>query len=368
MKKPIQSAYEKLALSQPYQRVDFKLKLITWTTATISAVATAYGNGLSHKETIGVKAAWALGVGIFLLVEFSLYTLEQGLRETFKGGTQRALATVGKWIIKVTMVANAAWMCCKIAGAPVPELLSLWNKWSFVIHFGIGLLLIPAIRDADPVVASRMLQLRAETAQEDQIISRLATALASPFPMVGVRLRGWFDSMALAWRLLRNPQGFDTKEYRDNLNQLGTTRFGYVTGQKQLPPGPVQPANAAPTARFSAPLNSAPYMVPVKQNPTQKVRTGKQNPAKVPQKNPKTGSGSGVSLPAIPKVRYEPNNKGGIEAWFRPSPAASRKESVYLCHIGKNALAVLATQPDRGEEGIRQTVMEAATRKSVILI
>jgi hypothetical protein len=355
MKKQIQSAYDRLANSQPYQRVDLKLKIITWTVATISAFSTAYANGISHKAVIGTEAAWLLGAGIFLIVEFSLFTLEQGLRETFKGGTQRALASIGKWLIKATMVANAAYLCCMITGVSTPETLLLWNRWSFVIHFGIGLVLIPLIRDSDPVIAARMLQLRAETAQEDQIVSRLASTLASPFALAGARLRGVFDGLSLGWRLFRNKAGFSPRIYTENLNSLHSARFGHIEGQKHVGSGS--------TVRLSAPLPVAPFAVSAVKNKSSVRKSSVQNF----EEKRKSSSVAGVQLPGINLIHFEPNSKGGIEAWFRPSRESPRSERVYLFHMGKKLLERLAILPDSGESEIRQMVFIAAQKKGIAL-
>ena len=226
------SAYETLAASEHYKSVDWRLKIISWSVATISAISTAYANGFSHRSNLGLFWACVLALLTLVIVEFSLYTLEEGLRSTFKGGTQRALAWSGKWAIKITMVANAAYLCCVIAGIAPPAQLLYWNHWSFAVHFAIGLLLIPMIRDADPVIAARMLELRAQTAQEDQIISRLAFALASPVAMFGARLRGILDGISLGFRLAFNRQGFSPKNYMTNLNSLHRAKYKNIEGQQ----------------------------------------------------------------------------------------------------------------------------------------
>jgi hypothetical protein len=226
------SAYEILAASEHYKSVDWRLKIISWSVATISAISTAYANGFSHRSHLGFWWSLILAALTLIIVEFSLYTLEEGLRSTFKGGTQRALAWSGKWAIKITMVANAAYLCCVIAGITPPAQLLYWNRWSFAVHFAIGLVLIPMIRDADPVIAARMLELRAQTAQEDQIISRLAFTLASPFAMFGARLRGLLDGISLGFRLAFNRQGFSPKNYISNLNSLHRSKYRHIEGQQ----------------------------------------------------------------------------------------------------------------------------------------
>jgi hypothetical protein len=234
-KMSLQSRYEALAQSDIYKTVDGRLKLITWSVATLSAVSTAYGNGFSHRNAIGLGAAVVLGILTLLIVEGTLYTLEQGLRSTFKGGTQRTLAWFGKWVIKITMIGNAMYLCCKIAAVEPPAWLLFWNRWSFAVHFGVGLILVPMIRDADPVVANQMLKLRAETAQADMVIARLAGALASPFAMFGTRLRGWVDGCKLGWRLAFNRHGFSPTNYVTNLNALAKSEFGYVENPEIFP-------------------------------------------------------------------------------------------------------------------------------------
>jgi len=155
MRNRFRSAYEALAASEHYRSVDWRLKFISWSVATISAISTAYANGFSHRSHLGFWPSLLLAGLTLIIVEFSLYTLEEGLRSTFKGGMQRALAWSGKWIIKLTMVGNAAYLCCVIGGVTPLAKLLFWNRWSFAVHFAVGLVLIPMVRDADPVVISR---------------------------------------------------------------------------------------------------------------------------------------------------------------------------------------------------------------------
>ena len=134
------------------------------TAATLAAISTAYANNFSHTARIGIAGAVVLSLLTFAIVEFSTFTLEDGLRETFKGGTQRLLAKLTYWAIRVTMIANGALLSCFIAGVTPPAQLRFWSHWSFAFHLGVGLVLIPLIRNADPVVAHRMLELKAATA------------------------------------------------------------------------------------------------------------------------------------------------------------------------------------------------------------
>lgn len=228
--------YERLANSEHYKSTDFRLKAIAWSVALISGLSTAYANGFSHRSNVGTGGAILLALLTLAIVEGSLFTLEDGLRSTFKGGTQRALATLGKWLIKGTMCGNAAYLACVIGGVIPPPALLTWNRWSFAVHFAVGLILIPAIRDADPVVANRMLTLRAESSQEDHIVTRLSAAVASPFALLGARVRGALDGLALGWKLARNRQGFAPGAYVTNLNALARRDYGHVEG-RQLEPG-----------------------------------------------------------------------------------------------------------------------------------
>jgi hypothetical protein len=241
MRNPFKNAYDKLAASPEYKKIDWRLKIISWSIALISGVSTAYANGVSHAGTIGTAYAWLLGALTLAIVEGSLFTLEAGLRSTFKGGTQRTLAWLGKWAIKATMIGNAAYLACMVGGVQAPPDLVFWNRWSFAVHFAIGLVLIPMIRDADPVILHRMLELRSETAQEDQIIARMAAALASPFSMIGARLRGSLDGLSLGWLLAWNKEGFKPEAYVKNLNAKTAARFDFVEGAPALPPAPPIP-------------------------------------------------------------------------------------------------------------------------------
>jgi hypothetical protein len=237
MQNPFRNAYERLSQTPEYKKVDWRLKWIGWSVAIISGASTAYANGYSHAPVIGHLWAIVLGVLTLAIVEGALFTLEAGLRSTFKGGTQRTLAWVGKWTIKLTMIGNAAYLCCVIGGVLPPPWLHSWNRWSFAVHFAIGLILVPMIRDSDPVVLHRMLELRSETAQEDQIIARMAAALASPFTMFAARMRGFLDGLTLGFRLLRNKEGFSPDKYIQNSNQIAAGRYKFVEGGRQLGPG-----------------------------------------------------------------------------------------------------------------------------------
>jgi hypothetical protein len=149
--------------------------------------------------------------------------------------------------------------------------------------------------------------------------------------------------LSLGWRLFRNKAGFSPRTYTENLNVLHRDRFGHIEGQKQIGQGSA--------VRLSSPVAVAPFEVP----------------AKVQAKPVKQGSVAGCNLPSIPLVHFEPNQKGGIEAWYRPSRQSSRSDRVYLCYIGKRTLERLAQEPDRGESSIENLVRLAAEKKNVVL-
>lgn len=221
------NAYENFASSQPYQRVFARLRVIDLAAATLAAVATAYSNAFVHVPVIGWVAAVLLAVFIFCIVEGSTFVLEDGLREVFKGGTQRLLANFTYWTIRATMVLNAALLCCAIGNLQKPEWLLTWQHWSFVYHLGLALVLIPLIRNTDPVVAFRMLTLKAETAHEDLVVTRKSAAIGSSLALMAARMRGFFDTVFLSWHLLWQGQQFG-KKYAAEVAKLSTSRFAFT--------------------------------------------------------------------------------------------------------------------------------------------
>lgn len=237
MRNPFKNSYEKLAASPDYKKVEWMLRLIKWSVYVLSGVSTAFVNGLSHASVIGLWPAIGLGVLTFAIVELSLIAIEKGLQTCFKGGSQRTWAWLTKILLKATMVCNAGWVAWHINGGSPPYWLDFWAHWSFVVHFGAGLILVPIIHDADPVVQNRMLELRAETSQTDQIILRLSAAIGSPFALMGAKLRGALDGLALGWNLLWNKEGFDGQKYIANLNSESRKNFAYVEGNRQIGPG-----------------------------------------------------------------------------------------------------------------------------------
>ncbi len=227
------NAYDTLASSDSYRRVSGRLKLIDLCAATLAAISTAYANGYSHTARIGMAGATVLALLAFAIVEFSTFTLEDGLRETFKGGTQRLLANLTYWAIRATMVANGALLSCFIAGVTPPAQLRFWSHWSFAFHLAVGLVLIPLIRNADPVTAHRMLELKAETAHADLVTTRKSAAIGNPVVLASARVRGFFDALALAWSLLWQKNGFAAK-YAAEVDKLRFQQFGWADEARSL--------------------------------------------------------------------------------------------------------------------------------------
>jgi hypothetical protein len=227
------NAYDTLASSDSYRRVSGRLKLIDLCAATLAAISTAYVNGFSHTARIGMAGAVVLAMLTFSIVEFSTFTLEDGLRETFKGGTQRLLANLTYWAIRATMIANGALLSCFVAGFTPPAQLRFWSHWSFAFHLAVGLILIPLIRNADPVTAHQMLTLKAETAHADLVITRKAAAIGNTVVLASARVRGFFDALALAWALLWQRNGFAAK-YAAEVDRLRLEQFGWADEARSL--------------------------------------------------------------------------------------------------------------------------------------
>jgi hypothetical protein len=53
----------------------------------------------------------------------------------------------------------------------------------------------------------------------------------------------------------------------------------------------------------------------------------------------RSGTGSNLAgLPDLPNVRWEPNQRGGYEAWFVPTGSTRRDQFTYLGYLGKRAI------------------------------
>ena len=101
------------------------------------------------------------------------------------------------------------------------------------------------------VVKNRMLELKAETARQDLITARKTTAIGSPLVLVFAKLRGFFDAVSLAFRLLFRGGGF-AKDYAEQIEVIARTQYGHLDDITQphgkpfprpvtaLPKGPAQ--------------------------------------------------------------------------------------------------------------------------------
>lgn len=203
----VENAYERIAGSDDYQRNDNSLRLIQICVVTLSAVATGYVNAFAHQKRLGWIGASILALLIMGFVEKFYFTLRHGLTTTYKSGRQRLIATLCYRTIQATMILNAAVLCAWVAGIAMPGFLTLWNHWSIVLHFGLALLGVSAVRDADSVVENRMRELKAEAAPLDILTIRKAAAAGNPLVFLAARLRGLLDGVALASKLLRDKPG-----------------------------------------------------------------------------------------------------------------------------------------------------------------
>ena len=84
----------------------------------------------------------------------------------------------------------------------MPPILASWNRWSIALHFTLALLGVAAVRDSNPVVAHKILELKAETAKQDLITLRKAAMLGNPLALFAAKLRGLLDGAKLARELL----------------------------------------------------------------------------------------------------------------------------------------------------------------------
>lgn len=221
------NAYEKLSRTDDYQRNANSLKVIQLAVVTVSASATGIVNSLAHVERLGWPLAIILAVAITSFVEGFFFTLRHGLVSVYKPGRQRLYASACYRLIQVTMVLNAALLCSYIVGFEAPPWLLTWNHWSVVCHFTLALVGVSLVRDADAVIANRMLELKAETSRQDLITARKAAAIGSPLVLFFAWLRGFFDSVSIAVRLLFRSGGFP-KSYLEQVEAIARTQFSHL--------------------------------------------------------------------------------------------------------------------------------------------
>jgi len=171
-------------------------------TITVSAAATGGVNAFAHEERIGWIGAGALAILIMGFVEVFYFTLRHGLSTTYKSGMQRMAARLCYRTIQLTMILNAAVLCSWVTDVDLPPLLASWNRFSIIVHFTLALVGVAAVRDSNPLVTHKILELKAETAKQDLITLRKAAMLGNPLVLFAAKLRGQLDGAKLARELL----------------------------------------------------------------------------------------------------------------------------------------------------------------------
>jgi hypothetical protein len=223
-KNRIGNAYEHVAGSEDYKKNENQLRIIQGAVVTVSAVSTGFTNAYAHRDRIGDFWAFCLSVLIVVFVERFYFVLRHGLTTTYKSGKQRLYAMVCYRGIQVTMILNAIMLCAWISGFSVPSWLDWWNHWSIAVHFALALVGVQAVRDSDAVVENRMLELKAATARQDLITAQKSAAIGSPVVLVFAKLRGFIDSVSIAFRLLFRGRGF-AKKYVQQIDQIEREQF-----------------------------------------------------------------------------------------------------------------------------------------------
>jgi hypothetical protein len=223
----IENIYDRLASDDDYQRNENKLKGIQVCVITVSAAATGYANAFAHKERIGWIGAGVLAILIMGFVEVFYFTLRHGLSTIYKSGRQRLIAGVCYRTLQLSMILNAAVLCTWITGVALPPMLASWNRLSIIVHFTLGLLGVAAVRDSNPVVAHKILELKAETAQQDLITIRKATMLGNPLVLFAAKLSGLLDGARLARDLLRR-KADSLADKNKQLNEILDARLGSI--------------------------------------------------------------------------------------------------------------------------------------------
>jgi hypothetical protein len=245
------NAYERLATTDDYKRNENNLKIIQICVVTVSAIATGFVNAFAHVDRLGWPVASLLALLVVAFVEKFYFTLRHGLTTTYKSGAQRLIAWTWYRILQATMVLNATLLGLWIVGVAPPEWLLFYNHYSIAIHFCAALIGVSAVRDSDAVVQNKMLELKAETARQDLITARKVTAIGSPLVLIFAKIRGFFDSLSIAFRLLFRGGGF-ARSYVEQIDVIAKTQYGHLDNITQphgkpfprpvtaLPKGPAQ--------------------------------------------------------------------------------------------------------------------------------
>lgn len=255
----IGNVYDQIASGDDYQKNENNLRIIQGAVITVSAIATGFVNAFAHEERIGRPLATLLALLIVAFVERFYFVLRHGLTTTYKAGKQRLYASICYRAIQATMVLNAAVLCAWIVGLEVPPALMLWNHWSIAAHFALALIGVSAVRDSDAVVENRMLELKAATARQDIVTIRKAAAIGSPLALIAARVRGLFDALSLAFKLLGNRSGF-AADYLKQIDQIAQEQYGHIDNL------------ALPASRSAAANTRKPGFVPTRSNPPNSQR------------------------------------------------------------------------------------------------
>jgi hypothetical protein len=221
------NAYERLATTDDYKRNENNLKVIQVAVVTISAIATGFVNAFAHVERLGWPVASLLALLVVAFVEKFYFTLRHGLTSVYKSGAQRLFAWTWYRILQATMVLNATLLGLWITGIAPPDWLLFYNHYSIGIHFCAALIGVSAVRDSDAVVQNKMLELKAETARQDLITARKVTAIGNPLVLIFAKLRGFFDSLSIAFRLLFRGGGF-ARSYVEQIDVIAKTQYAHL--------------------------------------------------------------------------------------------------------------------------------------------
>lgn len=83
---------------------------------------------------------------------------------------------------------------------------------------------------------------------------------------------------------------------------------------------------------------------------------------------PQIGSGSGCNLPVLHGLRWEPNKKGGFEAWQAQKPGRPRRESTYLGYLNQKRLEALVAEhnPAHFQAAITEWVDQKRREKGIL--
>jgi hypothetical protein len=311
MRYQLNNAYQKLARTSAQIWNSRALFIASFALTTLSAIATAVVNGMEHESVIGRKLAIGLAALIFCIAEGTLLISNHGLLNVYTNNRQRFWASLAYWLIKAAMWLNIAILCCKLGKVPLPFWLAFWNKWSIALHAAIGLILLDLIRNNDSVKQNQMAELRSATAEQDALTARLLKSYSSGIIWASA-LRGVFDGLGAAWKILRIKSDFP----KHISERIQTVVDGGQKNVRLVGPAQIQAPLRTPTP---IPLPSAPAS----------------------SKAPKSRSGTGsnlANLPDLPNVRWELNKRGGYEAWYVPNGATRRDQFTYLGYLGKRAI------------------------------